>query len=84
MYIFKLKSGEYTDAYPGFTVDNPDFSKMSDVEEVLVISKALVPKMKLVVKPLNERSAIRKELSKDDEEAKAETPKKTRRRAKKD
>ena len=88
MYLFKLKDGSIIPPYSGFNADNPDFSRMVNVEEVLVINKVLVPRMRLVIKPLNERTEIRKELSKDSgstpEAQPDEAPKKTRRRAKKD
>ena len=78
MYLFKLKNGNYIDPYVGFSVDDPDFSKMTEVEEVLVINKALVPKMKLVVKPLEERARVRAALS-EETTAKTDEPVKKRR-----
>ena len=44
-------------------VNDPKISDLEDVEEVYVISKVLVPQMKLVPKPKEEREAVKKENS---------------------
>lgn len=49
MYFFKTKNG-FELAYKDFDPSNPDWNKMSGVEEVYYISKVYVPQMKLVVK----------------------------------
>ncbi len=48
MYLFRKKDGTLSPAPEGFDSKNPDWEVLHDVEEVLVISKVLVPEIKLV------------------------------------
>ena len=59
MYIFKYYSGELKEAPDGFNPDNPDFSILQDVDEVLCINKILTKQMKLVAKSKEEIKKIR-------------------------
>jgi len=50
MYLFKKNDGSLVEAPEHFDPKEPDWNLMHEVEEVLVISKILVPQMKLVPK----------------------------------
>ncbi len=50
MYLFKKNDGSLVEAPEDFDPKEPDWNSMQEVEEVLVISKILVPQMKLVPK----------------------------------
>ncbi len=51
MYLFRKKDGSLVEAPEDFDPKEPDWNHMQEVEEVLVISKVLVPQLKLVPKP---------------------------------
>jgi hypothetical protein len=53
MYLFLNTDGTITEAYSGFDYKNPNWEKLKDVSEVLVVSKVLVPQLKLVPKPVS-------------------------------
>ena len=78
MYIFKMRTGELKEAPSNFNPDNPDFTILEDVNEVLCINKILVKQMKLVVKQKEEIKKIREEHDKIDGDAK-EQPKRKKR-----
>ncbi len=50
MYLFKKTDGTLVEAPEDFDPKEPDWNRMQEVEEVLVIGKVLVPQMKLVPK----------------------------------
>ncbi len=50
MYLFRKKDGALVEAPEDFDPKEPDWNHMQEVEEVLVISKVLVPQLKLVPK----------------------------------
>ncbi|RQD57690.1 MAG: hypothetical protein D5R98_08625 [Desulfonatronovibrio sp. MSAO_Bac4] len=51
MYLFKKNDGSIVEAPESFDQQNPGWEILQDVEEVLVVSKILVPQIKLVPKP---------------------------------
>lgn len=51
MYLFKKTDGSIVQAPEAFDQQNPGWEILQDVEEVLVVSKILVPQIKLVPKP---------------------------------
>ncbi len=51
MYLFKKKDGSLTQAPETFDQQNPGWKELEDVEEVLFVSKVLIPQIKLVPKP---------------------------------
>lgn len=51
MYLFKKKDGSLVPAPEDFDQQNPGWEEMMDVNEVLFVSKILVPQIKLVPKP---------------------------------
>lgn len=51
MYLFKKADGSIVEAPESFDQQNPGWEILQDVEEVLVVSKILVPQIKLVPKP---------------------------------
>lgn len=55
MYLFVNQDGTISEAYKGFDEKNPDWESLKDVKEVLYVNKVLVPQLKLVVKPKEER-----------------------------
>lgn len=63
MYLFRMNSGEIKEANADFDPDRPDFEQLADVEEVLYVSKILVKQLRLVVKPKEERDAIKRNLA---------------------
>ncbi len=52
MYLFKKKDGSLTQAPETFDQNNPGWDELKDVEEVLLVSKVLIPQIKLVPKPV--------------------------------
>ncbi len=48
MYLFRKTDGSITPAPDDFDPQNPDWSHLHDVQEVMVVSKVLVPQIKLV------------------------------------
>ncbi len=50
MYLFRKKDGVLVEAPEDFDPKEPDWNQMQEVQEVLVISKVLVPQLKLVPK----------------------------------
>ena len=59
MYILRMESGELRLAPREFDPSKPDFSMLSDVQEVLCVNKVLVKQMRLVVKSQDEIRKIR-------------------------
>ncbi len=59
MYLYKKNDGSIVPAPAGFSPDAPDFDALADVEEVLFVSKVYVKQLRLVVKPKEERDALR-------------------------
>ncbi len=53
MYLFKNKDGSLVQAPESFDQQNPGWDELKDVEEVLFVSKVLIPQIKLVPKPVN-------------------------------
>ncbi|MFP4085055.1 MAG: hypothetical protein ACLFP9_08680 [Desulfonatronovibrio sp.] len=51
MYLFRKKDGSLIPAPEDFDQQNPGWETMQDVEEVLYVSKILIPQIKLVPKP---------------------------------
>lgn len=51
MYLFKNKDGSLVQAPDDFDQQNPGWDELKDVEEVLFVSKVLIPHIKLVPKP---------------------------------
>ena len=51
MYLFKKKDGSLVQALDTFDQQNPGWEEMQDVDEVLYVSKVLIPQIKLVPKP---------------------------------
>ena len=63
MYLFRKKDGSLVQAPDGFDQQNPGWDEMKDVEEVLVVSKVLVPQIKLVPRATKpEKSESEKEV----------------------
>ncbi len=52
MYLFRKKDGSLEEAPQDFDPKEPDWSRMQEVQEVLFISKILVPQLKLVPKTM--------------------------------
>ncbi len=50
MYLFKKKDGSLIEAPETFDQQNPGWEELKDVEEVLYVSKVLIPQIKLVPK----------------------------------
>ena len=62
MYLFKKKDGSLIQAPEAFDQQNPGWEEMQDVEEVLFVSKVLIPQIKLVPKPASpSQSAVKTE-----------------------
>jgi hypothetical protein len=55
MYLFKNKDGSLVQAPDDFDQQNPGWDELKDVEEVLFVSKVLIPQIKLVPKPAGTR-----------------------------
>lgn len=64
MYLFKKKDGSLVQAPDTFDQQNPGWEEMQDVDEVLYVSKVLIPQIKLVPKPgKNQKSEEKTETS---------------------
>ncbi len=48
MYLFKKKDGSIVQAPETFDQQNPDWKDLKEVEEILVVSKILIPQIRLV------------------------------------
>ncbi len=68
MYLYKKIDGSIVPAPAGFSPDAPDFDALAEVEEVLFVSKTYVKQLRLVVKPKEERDALRSALDPGEEE----------------
>ena len=66
MYLFRLFDGSITDCYEGFDPETPNFDRMENVKEVLLVGKVLEKHIKLTVKPKEERDAIRARKKRED------------------
>lgn len=66
MYLFRHADGTITPCYEGFDPDSPDFARMENVEEVLLVSKVFAKEMRLTVKSKEERAAIRGRRKRED------------------
>lgn len=85
MYILRMESGELRLAPREFDSSKPDFSMLSDVQEVLCVNKVLVKQMRLVVKSQAEIREIRQKIEQEDagfSTENAEKPKRKNRKAK--
>ncbi|WP_150112138.1 hypothetical protein [Desulfonatronovibrio hydrogenovorans] len=60
MYLFKKKDGTLTPAPDSFDQQNPGWEELQDVDEVLFVSKILVPQIKLVPKPAHSPKTAKK------------------------
>lgn len=60
MYLFRKKDGSLIPAPEDFDQQNPGWETMQDVEEVLFVSKILIPQIKLVPKPSAPRESENK------------------------
>ncbi|WP_294448119.1 hypothetical protein [uncultured Mailhella sp.] len=74
MYLFRMNDGTIVDAYAEFDPNKPDFAKLADVQEVLVVGKVLEKQIRLVAKPKEERDALIEEHRKETEAVKATQP----------
>lgn len=66
MYLFRLFDGSITDCYEDFDPETPNFDRMENVKEVLLVGKVLEKHIKLTVKPKEERDAIRARKKRED------------------
>jgi hypothetical protein len=78
MYIFRLDDGTFKEAPSTFSPENPDFTQLKNVSEVLCISKVLVKQMKLVVKAKEEIQRIRAQQNAQAAEVNEQKPKRSR------
>ncbi len=67
MYLFRKKDGSLIPAPEDFDQQNPEWETMKDVEEVLYVSKILIPQIKLVPKPSAPRESENKTPEKPEE-----------------
>ena len=74
MYLFVKNDGSIEEAYQGFDPKEPNWDRLRDVNEVLYVSKVLVPQLKLVPKPKDEQDEV--EAKRNSEAAPAKTPSK--------
>ena len=65
MYLYKNSDGSIVPAPADFSPESPDFEALAEVEEVLFVSKIYVKQLRLVVKPKEERDAIRSVMERD-------------------
>lgn len=59
MQIAKMNDGTLKEV--DIDVNDPQIAELENVDEIYVISKILVPQMKLVPKPKEERESIKKQ-----------------------
>ncbi len=83
MYILMLETGELRLAPANFDPSKPDFSMLSEVQEVLCVNKVLVKQMRLVVKSNEEIRKIRQKIAQEDAGTSTENPDKPKRKNRK-
>ena len=83
MYILRMESGELRLAPREFDPSKPDFSLLSDVQEVLCVNKVLVKQMRLVVKSQAEIREIRQKIEQEDAGFSTENTEKSKRKNRK-
>ncbi len=76
MYLFRKKDGSLNPAPETFDQQNPSWEDMQDVEEVLFVSKVLIPQIKLVPKPAEARKPEDKKTEDSSETVPRQTKKK--------
>ena len=83
MYLFLEYDGQLVEAYDGFDVNNPDWSKLQNVKEVLYVGKAYKKQMKLVIKTKEERIVIAKQMETQNAQPAKSEPEQPKRRGRK-
>ncbi len=81
MYLFRKNDGTIEEAPDSFDHQNPGWDDFKEVEEVLFVSKVLIPQIKLVPKPAQSTKQSKparpeKEEKADKTEAKEKTTRK--------
>ena len=59
MYLFRMKDGSIIPAPEGFNPATPDWEKMEEVQDVLYVNKIFEKQLRLVPRPVEERTSIR-------------------------
>lgn len=59
MYLFRMKNGSIIPAPEGFNPATPDWEKLEDVQDVLYVNKIFEKQLRLVPRPVEERTSIR-------------------------
>ncbi len=65
MYLFRMKDGSIIPAPEGFSPATPDWEKMEDVQDVLYVNKIFEKQLRLVPRPVEERTSIRAKQKED-------------------
>ena len=68
MYLFRMKDGSIVPAPEGFTPAAPDWNSLEEVQDVLYVNRVFEKQLRLVPRPVEERTLIREKRKKEESE----------------